>query len=571
MIIISRIFFYYLYLIFFISYTTFDGTFLYLYLYFWYIIWWSPIYILFISIIYYYRNWWPFFIFYFLLCYYNKLEYKRQKKYLKFFGYIYIIKEIREKLLFFIIYKKIYINIFFMFIFINIYIFIYKQIYLYLFVWIFINIFLMLQINLNMKFFKIKRILYFKKGNIIYLKKYKLYKVNNLYFFFLRKFGLLILLLITFFFFILIYDNSNISIERLNFPFLKFIKFFYFSSKLKKELKIYGVCLKYFKIKMYDGLFELLYNKSKKKEFKFYFKKFNFVTWNEYRYFLLKFYSSRKLIPFEKKKVLLRDLIRYFHIDPKLVKYLFKDILNLKRGKLNYGEFFYINDMKQFMFHKEKLNNKDIGYYLESINLSENYFNKDDWYNKSLEQFLNMFKNLNWFYTNLNFAKKIYIFKMEEAISKVEDLEFDNIVWTDFDSERSKYFKKKINFFDLKQYINNRVMSEQNDVYMYKKNPLSNLRKVYFNFDRTKKFKDILELRNRFLEKQRSMIFLKYLRKEKLRLFKTFQSLLKEIVFFNKLDFLFNISLYKYEFVNLKVIYNILKNWIILKKNNIKI
>jgi hypothetical protein len=33
---------------------------------------------------------------------------------------------------------------------------------------------------------------------------------------------------------------------------------------------------------------------------------------------------------------------------------------------------------------------------------------------------------------------------------------------------------------------------------------------------------------------------------------------------------LLNISLYKYEFVNLKVIYNILKNWIDLKKNNLK-
>jgi hypothetical protein len=114
--------------------------------------------------------------------------------------------------------------------------------------------------------------------------------------------------------------------------------------------------------------------------------------------------------------------------------------------------------------------------------------------------------------------------------------------------------------------MNNRIMFEQNekkdikDIYIFKKNPLKNLRKVYFSFDRTNKFKDILELRNRFLEKQKSNIFLKYLRKEKLLLFKNFSSLLKKLFFLNKLDFLFNISLYKYEFVNLKVIYNILKN-----------
>jgi hypothetical protein len=317
---------------------------------------------------------------------------------------------------------------------------------------------------------------------------------------------------------------------------------------------------------------------NKKKEFKYNFKKFNFITWNEYRYFLLKFYSSRKLIPFEKKKVLLRDLIRYFHIDPKLVKYLFKDILNQKRGKLNYLEFFNIKDIKgfntQFIFNKEKLKSKDINYYLEVINLSENYFNKNDWYNKSLEQFFKIFKSLNRLYMFLSYEKKIYIFKMEEVISKVEDLEFDNIVWTEnFNSERSKYFKKKINFFDLNHYMNNRIMFEQNekkdikDIYIFKKNPLKNLRKVYFSFDRTNKFKDILELRNRFLEKQKSNIFLKYLRKEKLLLFKNFSSLLKKLFFLNKLDFLFNISLYKYEFVNLKVIYNILKNWIDLKRN----
>jgi hypothetical protein len=29
---------------------------------------------------------------------------------------------------------------------------------------------------------------------------------------------------------------------------------------------------------------------------------------------------------------------------------------------------------------------------------------------------------------SLSYEKKIYIFKMEEVISKVEDLEFDNIV-----------------------------------------------------------------------------------------------------------------------------------------------
>lgn len=66
---------------------------------------------------------------------------------------------------------------------------------------------------------------------------------------------------------------------------------------------MYGVCLKYFKIKMYDQLFELLYTKyNKKKEIKYNFEKFNFITWNKYRSFLLKFYSSRKLVPFEKKK-----------------------------------------------------------------------------------------------------------------------------------------------------------------------------------------------------------------------------------------------------------------------------
>jgi len=214
MIIISRIFFYYIYLIFFISYTTLDGAFLFLYLYFWYIIWWSPLYILFIFIIYYYRNWWPFLFFYFLVCYYNKLEYKRQKKYLNFFGFLYIIKEVKDKLLFFIIYKKLYINILFIFMFIIIYIFIYKQIYFYLFLWFLVNFYLILKISLNMKIFKIKRILYFKKGNEIYLKKYKLYKINNIYIYFFKRFGLFILLLITFFFFFFFFFNLNFNFKN---------------------------------------------------------------------------------------------------------------------------------------------------------------------------------------------------------------------------------------------------------------------------------------------------------------------------------------------------------------------
>lgn len=357
-------------------------------------------------------------------------------------------------------------------------------------------------------------------------------------FFFYRIYSLIIIILFIFFYlciFIINLDKELVyfGLNDLIIPFEDIIKLFQIPFNLKNsnfflewyetfKLELYLLMVDKLKTDKVDITYkDVVFNDLNKKVILI--KEFNLDTWNENTNEYLDLFDYKKVAfrPFKNGVLTKSVLINLFTPTPSSIKYIFNEMLIVKRGMKNYNdtldamkhvsgdasmletkEFWYyliyslykvrLGDFSSLKFlpspTKAYLSNDD---YIREIEFNEWYYDQNSWYNWSIEVFIDFFgKNTSYFY-NLDFSNRLYI-------DQYENMDFVDCYeskWNDALTERDRDFKKK---FEGQLTLDFFLEKEGISVAPKKKKQIR-INYIKTNYEsKAEEFKDIAELGTRF-------------------------------------------------------------------------